>query len=300
MMSVDKRWAVKGTDQSDSTIQLRDSSLRFDSSDAGRPIPISRLRATVARASITADTPYGTVCTLSEQGMGKAVRVLSDFELPLAIYNAPGTTDLGYDLYMPPEQFEDFIATLIPKPGAGGATGGATIQPLTEFHAVKHRGMFFAIWLIARMFGGIMFLGAGVFLLAEAFPEYEDDMVMALVLLIPLASFGMIRTIIKAKGPNYRIQLSAKEITILCPGKPTVVSINLANAVALRVNWVATGRYGRRPTGPALEFLHGDQRKTRIALSDPQDMWPEKIPEISEPHFVISRQAWVALRAIVP
>jgi hypothetical protein len=35
---------------------------------------VVRLRVTVARASITADTPYGTVCTFSERGMEKVWR----------------------------------------------------------------------------------------------------------------------------------------------------------------------------------------------------------------------------------
>ncbi len=218
-------------------------------------------------------------------------------ELPLTTYNAPGTTDLGYDLYMAPAKFEDFVATLLPASTVDGGAGG--LLRVTEYHAVRHRGMRFALLVIALMFGGLLFLGGVAFLLAELFPELEEDATMALVFLIPPMSFGILWTIIKSKGRSYRIQLSPGEITIRCVGKPAPVSIKLSDATVLPVNWVATGRYGRRPTGPGLEFLYGTQKRTRIALTDADDMWGKKTPEISEPHFVISRQAWDELRALI-
>jgi len=299
-MGLEKQWEVKRADQSDSTILLRDSSLHIDAARSSRPIPVSRAKVTVARASITADTPYGTVCTLSEQGMDKLWRVLSDIELQLEEYNAPGTTDLGYDLYMAPEEFQDFVGTLSPTPLAGRVSGGAGVQPISEFHAVKHRGMRFAISLIARMFGGLLLLGSVGFLFAKVFPEFEEDVPMALVFLIPPLSFAMIWSIIKSRGPGYRIQLSPEEIMILRSGQAEGVSIKLSEAAALPVNWIARGNTGRRPAGPALEFLHGNQLKTRIALADPQELWEDKVTEIAEPHFVISRQAWDLLRSMVP
>ena len=218
----------------------------------------------------------------------------------MGAYNAPGTTDLGYDLYMPPQQFQDFIATLFPESRDGEKAGGSGVQVITEFHVVKHRGMLFALLLIARLFGCLLLLGGAAFLLAELLPEYKEDLPMVLVFLIPPASFYLLWTIIKAKGPDYRIQLSPEEITILRPGKAAEVSINLSEATVLPVNWVARGGHGRRRAGPALEFLYGNQSRTRIALSDPQDLWEEETCEISEPHYVISRQAWDALRAVVP
>lgn len=298
-MGIEREWEVKRADQAEGKILRRDSSLHIDPTGATRPILLSRAAVTVAHVGVTADAPYGSLCTVSEHGLGKVWRILSDVELLADRYNAPPTTDLKYDFYMVPEQFEDFVGALGPRPLTSDGAGSGAAKPMTEYHATKHLGFFFTLLLICKIFGGILLLGSAVFLIAELFPEYEDDLVMVLVFLIPFASFGILWSILKGRRPDYRIQLSREQIVILRVGKPERIHIQLADSVALPVNWVASGRYGRRRAGPAYEFHHGNNQKTRIALSDQQDLWAGKVTEIDEPHFVLSRQAWDVLRSVL-
>ncbi len=298
-MATERSWNVKLADQTDGSIRLRDSSLHIDPTDATRPVRVSRTAIMVAHVGVATDAPYGTLCTISEDGLDKIWRILSDVELVASSYNAPDTTKMGYDFYMAPDLFKDFLSAL----GVGAGTQdlpGSSGQPrVTEYQATRFKGFLFAIKLIAVMFGTLLLVGGAAFLFAELFPEYEEDAVMVLVGLIPFVSFGVIWGILHFRGPEYRIRISPGEIVITRTGKPERTSIKLDESAALQVNWVASGRYGRRRAGPAYEFVYGDQVKTRIALSDPLDMWEGKVPEIGEPHFVISRQAWDALRRVV-
>jgi len=164
-----------------------------------------------------------------------------------------------------------------------------------EYQAVRYRGFLFVIKLLVFMFGALLLAGAVVFLLAALFPEYEDALVTALILLLPLLSTGVIWKVYRTPGPRVRVRISAESVTIAREDGPDLTVIRLSEAVTLRVNWVASGKYGRLKAGPAYELLHGDGMKTRIALSDPMAMWEDPTKEIGEPHYVIDREAWDAL-----
>ena len=164
-----------------------------------------------------------------------------------------------------------------------------------EYQAIRYRGFLFVIKLLGVLFGAILLAGAAIFLLAALFPEFEDALVTALVLLLPLLSIGVIWTFVRSPGPRVRLCISPEEVSIIEEGRPEDRVIRLDAAAALRVNWVASGKYGRRKAGPAYELLHADGLKTRIALNDPSAMWEEPIQEIGEPHYVVDRTAWDAL-----
>lgn len=298
-MVAERSWAVRFADNSEGAVRMVDAHICIDPSDGTRPLLRSRMTVALAHVGVTADAPYGTLCTISEEGLDRAWRILSNMELTLAAYNAPDTTDLKYDLYMAPELFEDFVSALGVGHGAEEWSPSSSLLPVTEFQATKHRGFLFVLKLIACMSGSLLLVGGAVFLFAEFFPEHEEDAVMALVVLIPFMSFGLVWGILHARGPHYQIRIAPGEVVISRAGRPERITIVLKEAVALPANWVSSGRYGRRRMGPAYVIVHGNQIRTRIALGDPEDMWEDKVPEMDEPHFVISRQAWDALLRVV-
>jgi hypothetical protein len=286
-------------DRTAGSIRLRDSSLHIDPTGATRPLLVSRTTVMVAHAGLATDAPYGSLCTISEPGLDRVWRILSDVELTASSYNAPDTTDMAYDFYMAPEQFTNFLHVLGGGTDSANRSGISRLSQGVEYQATRYKGFLFALKLMAWLFGSLLVVGSLVFLLAELFPEYEEDAVMVLVGLIPFVSFGVIRGVLHARGPSTLIRISRDEVVISRTGRPEGIAIVLFDATALKVNWVASGRYGRRKAGPAFEFLHGQQQKTRIALSDPQAMWEGEVVEISEPHYVVSRQAWEALVSAV-
>lgn len=183
-----------------------------------------------------------------------------------------------------------------------GSEGGIRVdekgQPYVEFQASRYKGMLFVIKMLAVMFGGLLLTSGALFLLIEALPEFEEQLLTALIILIPLVSLASIWGAGKAHQTRYRIRISSAQVLIERMGRAESLVVELHDAAVMPVNWVASGRYGIRRAGPALEFYHSNHRKTRIALSDPKALWPGDVLEISEPHFVISRQAWDALVAV--
>ena len=282
-------------------VALREGKLRIGK--AGRPVPLSRADIAVKRAYVTADVPYGTVCTVSERGMPQVWRILSDTELTVEQYNAESTKDLTYDFYMAPDQFKDFVSALGAQP-AGEANekqeGEAVVQPPSRqvFEATKHRGARFVIGLVAPMFGlliGLCLIGLA---LTRFLPELEETLPMALATLVPVVSMVVLLVGWKrGRKGRYHLELSRGRLVLDRQDRPGRTEIDLASALVQRFNWVASGQHGRHRMGPGLEFQPDSAKKLRIAARDPQLMWDKGVREIGSPHFEVSRDAWNALLA---
>jgi hypothetical protein len=282
-------------------IRLLDTRLYLE--PGGRPVALSRAEIAVSRACVTADTPYGTLCSISEPGMPKCWRILSDVELTSEHYNGPRTTDLSYDLYMTPELFRDFVSaisnpTSAPVESCKDSDQG-TLSDRQVFDADKPRGLLFVLALVALMFLVIAGLGLLAFLVAKLAPEYEDTAMMILVAMLPVVSMVVIFGGLKKKRTSYRLELSSRELVLTQQGRPGRIAIDVTSAGAFPVNWVSSGKHGRHRAGPGFEIHHDLNRKTRIATYDAQSMWSQPVKEIGSPHFVISRDAWQVLVRII-
>jgi hypothetical protein len=284
-------------------IRIQGSQLYIDPN--GRPIPLLRANLDIGRAYVTPDSPYGSKCIVSERGMPRVWRILSDVELTTDHYSMSETTDTNYDLYMAPDAFKGFVdalrkASLREDHADQSPPGDISKQGADDsrvFEAAKQQGGAFILLMVTMVSGTVIGLGMIAYLISRLFPDSTDTIMMVMVLASASITLGTILVAARRKGRKYRLEVSPGKLVLTCLDREDRIVIDIATETALRKNWIATGNQGSFRVGPALEF-HNDNRKVRIGTQNPELMWDEDVSEVGSVQFVVSRDAWEYLLKI--